>query len=158
MKLRQNLLIFSVATAVAALPAFGAPRARQTRDLLQKIDVQAQATQRDASRAYSYSWDQLDWMAQGLQLTTLKEDINQIGREVQQLQQENTLTPDQQILVSRIAQRINLMANNTQQAIRFGSGHRDLLWKLDYQENVRLLYDNATHLTGETHAALRPEA
>ncbi len=158
MDFKRNLLRFTLAAAVAAIPAFAAPGPMQTRNLLQKINLQAQSTQLDASRMYSYSWDQLDWMAQGLQLTTLKGDINTLGREVQWLQTEGALTPDQQIMVGRIARRINLMANQAQDAILYGSTHRDVLWNAGYENDVRLLYSNATRLTHEAHRALRPEA
>lgn len=158
MEFKRNLLTLTLAAAVATIPAFAAPPPAQTHNLLQKINLQAQSTELDASRMYSYSWDQLDWMAQGLQLTTLKGDINTLGREVHWLQTEGALTPDQQIMVSRIARRVNLMANDTEDAILFGSAHRDQLWKLGYQKDVGLLYSNASRLVHETRRALRPEA
>lgn len=158
MKLKRNLLTLCVAAGVTALPVLAMRNPQtQTGKMLNEIAFNARNTENDAGALHSYTWDQLDWMAQGLQLTEVKADINTLGREVYQLQTESPLTPSERVVVNRIARRVNLMGNDAEDAILFGRHHPDLLWTPGYENDIRLLDSNAQRLTGEVHQAIELE-
>jgi hypothetical protein len=155
---RNKVLTFAVASGLAAIPALAAPRPdTPTRDRLQTLAFHADQTENDASHMNVYMSDQFDWMAQGLQLTNLKDDVNRLGRDVQQIQAENNLSPAEQRVVGRIAKRLNLLANDTNDTILFGAAHRDLLWQPGYEHTITLLYSNAQQLKQEVHQAIQLE-
>ena len=151
MKLR-TFLTTCVTTAALSFPAWaGTPSDHHQ---LQRIAANALYTERDAGRMWSYSSDNLDWMAQGNQLMRLRGDLNTLGREVRRLEAENTLAPGEQLLVQRVARRVTLMATDTQDAIVFGRRHRDDLFNPMYTKDVSQLYANAEHLSHEARRAL----
>ena len=154
----RNFLAFSLAAALVTLPAVAAPHAQSTHDLLDRIQFDAQLARRDAGRLESYTSDRLDWMAQGLQLTTLRDEINSLGRNVYRLQTEKQLSPAEQKLVDRVGRRVNLMGNDAEDAILWGRNHRDVLWNPQYEKHVRLLSSNAARLTDEVKAVVHFES
>lgn len=152
------LLTTCVATAALSFPAWAGTPSEHSQ--LQAIATNATFTSRDAGKMWSYSSDQLDWMAQGGQLMRLRSDINTLGREVHRLQSENALPPAQQRMVARVAQRVNLMAVATQEAILFGRTHRQdfrqgrNLFNPMYVRDVNQIYSNAEHLNHDAWTAL----
>ncbi|HTS77318.1 MAG TPA: hypothetical protein VMG40_13990 [Bryobacteraceae bacterium] len=156
--MKRTFVTLCVTAAIVAMPALAAPDA-SAHDLLQKIQFQAVTTERDAGRLNSYTSDQLDWMAQGLELTKIQDDVNALGRTVRRVQMEdaNAMTPDQQATLNRIGRRVNLLANDTQDAILYGRSHRDLLWNPGYNQDVQLLYQNSERLVHEAHTVLQRE-
>jgi hypothetical protein len=148
----RTFLISCVTTAALSFPALA--RTSSDHVQLQAIATNSMYTEYDAGRLWSYSKDNLDWMAQGNQLMRLRDDLNTLGREVHQLQAENTLAPGEQKLVQQVAQTVTLMAVDAQDAILFGRIHRDDLFSPSYQKDVSQLYSNAEHLNREAHRVL----
>lgn len=142
------------AAALLALPSWAAsPTAEQGR--LYNLTFNATVTQRDAARLQSYSSDSLDWMAQGNQLMTVRDDVNTICREVSRLQSANALPAAETRLLRRVAHRANLLANDTQNAILFGRYHRDDLFNPVYGRYVSLIQANATRLSRDANTVRR---
>jgi len=64
------------------------------------------------------------------------------------------VAPWQQGVIDRIAQEVVLMADNTQDAIVFGGGHKGELWSPTYQKYASNLYNEARALTNSVEQAV----
>ena len=139
------------AAAVLALPSWGAT---PVRDQIETIAFAAMTTDNDAGKIQSYNSDGLDWMAQGGQLMVLRDDLNHLGQQIQQLQSEALPTGEQR-LVRRVAREVNLISVYTENAITFGKMHRDDLFNPVYTQHISRIYSNAEQLNHDAKAVLR---
>lgn len=142
-------------TGVAALLVVPSRGAVNTRNQLRDVAFEAMTTETDAGKLQSYSSNRLDWMAQGQQLMALRDDLNNLGREMEQLQSQNSLPQGEQRLIRRVTREVKLMANDTENAITFGRSHRDDLFNPDYTKNVSRIYSSAEQLNRNAHAGLK---
>jgi hypothetical protein len=77
---------------------------------------------------------EVDWELQGDQLNILRQEVNDMGDKLCRLESiRRVLAPWQQAEVDRIAEEVQLMADNTQDAIVYLNGHERELWVPTYQ-------------------------
>jgi hypothetical protein len=149
MRFRKTLLTACLA-GVVALPVFGASE----RDQLQSIADEARVAETDAGRLDSFTNDGLAWQSQGQVLMELKEEVNQLARNIHAVEGSGMLPPAEQRLSARAAERVKQMVANTEGAIVIGRESHGYPWKLEYQRNVSQLYANSESLQHETQDAL----
>ena len=90
----------------------------------------------------------MTWDSHADELEYLKSEINDIGAKLCRLQTiRRVVAPWQQTEIDKVVTDTQLMADNAQDAILFGTTHRNELWLAAYQKNVNNLEDEATALT-----------
>jgi hypothetical protein len=122
-----------------------------------------QAVQSDADQA-RYHADQLDtfardsslsWDSNEEQLQALKQEVNDMGRKLCRLETiRRVVAPWQQAEIDRIATTVRLMADNTEDAIRFGNTHQEDLWLPVYTKYADNLYAQSCTLANSTENAV----
>lgn len=118
------------------------------------LDSDAQQVLDHAERLQSYSG--LTWQAHADQLEPLRNEVNDMGAMLCRLETiRGAVSPWQQKTIDEIAAILHLMADNTGDAIRFGSTHPDELWVPTYQGNVNNLYNEAQSLTRNVGEAVQ---
>ena len=86
--------------------------------------------------------DQIDWEEHAEQLDGLKADVNDMGTKVCRLETiRRVVAPWQQAEIDRIAADVRLLADSTEDAIRFGDTHSRELWLPTYQKYVNNMFD-----------------
>jgi hypothetical protein len=177
MRLRTMLWsgCISAALALYAVPASAAPASNQcvaaeptaasntwdfkgeANTIFRDIQSDAQEVLYHADMLQSFARDpQLTWDAHADELAYLKGDINDIGARLCRLQTiRRVVAPWQQNAIDRIVTDTQLMADNAQDAIVFGSTHRSELWLATYQKNVNNLEDEATALANSVGNAVQ---
>lgn len=115
----------------------------------QDLETLARQTRDDADQFQTYSRDEaVSWEVQSDQLNILKQEVNDMGARLCRLETiRRVLEPWQQAEVDRIAQQVQLMADNTQDAIVYLAGHEHDLWVPTYQKYANNLYKEAASLT-----------
>ena len=83
---------------------------------------------------------------------TLRDGLNDLGRNVQHLQ---TVPGGEKRLLIRVARRANLIAVDTEDAILFGRTHRDDLFNPTYVQEISRICSNVQRLDHEARAALQ---
>lgn len=153
MKIKPNSKFMTLAaSALLAVPvlAFGGAANPPSGQLLNRIAFEAQSTVRDAAALNSFNSDNGDWSLEGGQLMLLRTDVNTLSRDVQKLQSA-PLAPGEQRLVARVADRVNTLAGDTQDAILFGRAHPLELLTPHFEHDVSAIYSNSEHLRREVH-------
>jgi hypothetical protein len=157
----------SAALAVSAVPASAAKAPQQcvageptaasynwdfggeANTIFKDIQSEAREALEHAGTLQSFARDpHVTWDAHADELEYLKGEINDIGAKLCRLQTiRRVVAPWQQNVIDQIATDTQLMADNAQDAIVFGSTHRMELWLATYQKNLNNLEDEATALT-----------
>jgi hypothetical protein len=116
--------------------------------IFQDLGTLARQTRYDADRLVTYNREhEVDWELQGDQLNILKQDVNDMGTKLCRLEKiRRVLAPWQQAEVDRIAGEVQLMADNTQDAIVYLDGHEQELWMPTYQKYANNLNNEAGSL------------
>lgn len=122
-----------------------------------------QDIQSDALRARSHA-DHLDrfvadpdlsWEAHADQLAQLRSEINDIGNRLCRLETiRRVVAPWQQRSIDHIARSVQLMADNTEDAILFLDNNEQILWSPTYQSYVQNLFNEAGDLTASVGNAV----
>jgi hypothetical protein len=117
--------------------------------IFQDLETTARQTRNDADQLENYSrGTEASWEIQSDQLDILKQEVNDMGTKLCRLESiRRVLAPWQQAEVDRIAGTIQLMADNTQDAIVYLGAHEDELWVPTYQKYANNLYNEAGTLT-----------
>jgi len=177
MNIKLKALLFSSYVSVAmvafAVPARAAAAhecvaakptaASYTWDFKGEANTIFQAVQADAEQAVNHA-DMLQsfaqdpgfsWQTHQNELLALKAEINDIGDKLCRLETiRRAVTPWQQAEIDRIATAARLMADNTQDAIRFGNDHQADFWLPAYQKYTNNLYDQARSLANSVGNAV----
>jgi DNA-binding transcriptional regulator/RsmH inhibitor MraZ len=121
----------------------------ETNTLFQKIETDAQKASYHADKLESYTLDpELDWTVHAEQLSALKSEVNDMGKQLCRLAQiQRVVSPWQKTEINHINQYLRLMANSTQDAILFGTGHENELWRPTYQKYTHIIYNEAQNLS-----------
>jgi hypothetical protein len=116
--------------------------------IFKEIQSDAQQALYHADMLQSFAPDpHMTWDAHADELEYLKGEINDIGAKLCRLQTiRRVVAPWQQNAIDQILSDTQLMADNAQDAIVFGSTHRTELWLAAYQKNLNNLEDEATAL------------
>jgi hypothetical protein len=86
----------------------------------------------------------VDWQTHAAELTTIRNDINHMGRQICRLETiREQLTPEQRSAVDETAQVAKKMATFTQDAIVFLNGHHENLWNPEYYSYLGDLHREA---------------
>src|SRR5215469_14824806 len=128
----------------------------EANSIFQDLETLARQTRDDADQFQTYSRDQaVSWEIQSDQLNILKHEVNDMGTRLCRLETiRRVLEPWQQTEVDRIAQEVQLMADNTQDAIVYLGGHEQDLWAPTYQKYANNLYKEAAALTQSLNDAV----
>ena len=114
-------------------------------------DVQSEAKQAlyDADKLRSFTnTSDVSWEMHAIQLTDLKDEINDIGSKLCRLESiRRVVDPWQQRVIDDIVAATRLMADNAQDAIVFGNTHRQELWLPTYQSYLKNLSNESESLT-----------
>lgn len=116
--------------------------------IFQDLETLARQTRYDADQLVTYNrGHEGDWEVQADQLNILKQEVNDMGTKLCRLESiRRVLAPWQQAEVDRIAGEVQLMADNTQDAIAYLNGHERELWAPAYQNYENNLYNEAGSL------------
>ena len=121
----------------------------EANSIFQDLETLARQTRDDADQFQTYTRDEaISWQLQANQLDVLKQEVNDMGTKLCRLKTiRRVLEPWQQAEVDRIAQQVQLMADNTEDAIVYLDGHEHDLWMATYQNYANNLYKQAGALT-----------
>ena len=121
----------------------------EANSIFQDLETLARQTRDDADQFQTYSRDQaVSWEIQSDQLNILKHEVNDMGARLCRLETiRRVLEPWQQAEVDRIAQQVQLIADNTADAIVYLASHEHDLWVPTYQKYANQLYKEARSLT-----------
>jgi hypothetical protein len=90
-----------------------------------------------------------------MELNAIKAQVDDMGTKLCRLETiRRVLAPWQQQEVDQIATRVQLLADNTEDAIHYLNEHQNRLWTSTYQMYSRNLYDQADKLTHSVDAAV----
>jgi hypothetical protein len=121
----------------------------EANSIFQELETLARHTRGDAEQLQTFSRDEgVSWETQGDQLDIIRQEINDMGAKLCRLESiRRALAPWQQAEVDRIAQDVQLMADNAQDAIVYLDNHEQALWMPTYQKYSNNLYREAGALT-----------
>jgi hypothetical protein len=130
---------------------------KETDGILQEIQMDAQQALTHAANLQSVADSQdFTWYTHSIELTQLKDLINDMGQKLCRLEIVRRVdTPWQQNTIDRIAMTLRLMADNTTDALVFGSQNQQGLWLAPYQKYVNNLYAQAHSLTQSVDHAVK---
>jgi hypothetical protein len=122
----------------------------EANSIFQDLEILARQTRNDADQFQNYSRNEaVSWELQSDQLNILRQDVNDMGEKLCRLENiHRVLDPWQQTEVDHIAQEVQMMADNTQDAIVYLTGHEKELWVPTYQKYANNLYNEAGVLAG----------
>lgn len=117
--------------------------------LVDAIQREAWDVENHAAKLQSLAGNQLvDWQLHAEQLTTVKDEINDIGVKLRRLEQMRQFAPRwERKAIDNAIPSADLMAANAGDAIRFVDSRPDALWLPQYSKYVNNLYDESAHLT-----------
>jgi hypothetical protein len=120
----------------------------EANSIFQDLEALARQTSNDADQFETYDRGNGMSLVQADQLDILKQEVNDMGAKLCRLESiRRVLAPWQQTEVDRIAQEVQLMADNTQDAIVYLNGHEEELWVPTYKKYATNLYKEAGALT-----------
>ena len=183
MKVKNLLVSGCVCATMAAFPAMAATSqaracpvgkvtpASYTWDFQKETDGILHDVQVDAEQAFTHAdhllgyvqnqnfrWELQDfsWNSNAIELTQLKDLINDMGQKMCRLETIRRVdTPWQQNTIDRIATTLRLMADNSTDAIVFGSHNEHELWLATYKKYVNNLFDEAGSLRRSVDHAVK---
>jgi hypothetical protein len=121
----------------------------EANSIFQDLETLARQARGDADQLVTYNrGHEVEWEMQADQLNILKQEVNDMGAKLCRLESiRSVLAPWQQAEVDRIAEEVQLMADNTQDAIVYLNAHEQELWVPTYQNYANNLYTEAGSLT-----------
>jgi hypothetical protein len=137
------------AAAPAAAPSDNSSFHQEANGIFQNIEADAQEAVSQADRLQSYELSpDLSWESHAQKLDQLRAEVNAIGDQVCRLE---AIRPDlalwQQKTLDRIAPTLQLMADNTEDAITFLNRHQNELWLPAYQKYITNIDNEAGTLS-----------
>jgi hypothetical protein len=121
-------------------------------------DIQSDAAQvlNSAAKLQSLADDvDLSWDTHALQLDSIRDAVNDMGQRMCRLGSIRRVdAPWQQEEIDRIRVAVQLLADNTGDAILFGSTHPKALWLPAYRKYTLNLFDEAEKLTHSMNTAV----
>ena len=120
----------------------------ETDGIFKAMQEDALAARNSAARIESFIMDSnVSWDSHVEQLDQLSDAVNDLGNRLCRLETIRRVdSPWQQAEIDRIATTVQLMADNAEDAITFGNGHRRDLWLSPYRKYTDNLYHEARSL------------
>jgi hypothetical protein len=117
----------------------------EANSIFQDLETLARQTRNDTDQLQSYDRGSgVSWEIQADQLDIVRQEVNDMGTRLCRLESiRRVLAPWQQAEVDRIAEAVQLMADNTQDAIVYLGAHEEELWVPAYQKYTNNLYKEA---------------
>ena len=146
-------------SCVAAGPSDGATAAefqREATAIFRDVAADSRNALDSANTLESFADSpELSWQGHALELSELRTDVNDMGAKLCRLEAIRAdVAPWQQKTIDEIAAEVRLMADNTQDAIRFVNAHQENLWEPEYHKYVSNLDDEARQLTRSVTSAV----
>jgi len=128
----------------------------ETNRIFQDIQSDDQRVRSEADHLQSMARDSsLSWQSHEDHLNAVRDAVNDMGAKLCRLEMiRRVVAPWQQKEIDRIATTLRWMADNTEDAIRFGNAHPQDLWMAAYQKYTDDLYDQARTLAHSVGAAV----
>jgi hypothetical protein len=127
----------------------------EANSIFQDLETLARQTSNDADQFETYDRGNGMGLVQADQLDILKQEVNGMGAKLCRLESiRRVLAPWQQTEIDRTAEEVQLMADNTQDAIVYLNGHEEELWVPTYQKYATNLYKEAGALTESLREAV----
>ena len=131
----------------------------QASNLFNRMTANAMGVRSEVAQLQVHGY-QLDWRSHSANLAKAKENINNIGDDLQTLNQtKSRLLPWQQHLVDKVTPNAQQMANQTDLAMNTLAQHKDrsALQVTEYPNSIDQIYRNANQMVktiqNTTHAA-----
>lgn len=142
------MMALPLAAGKTVAPAHSRPGVH-TEALLKELRVQAADAAKHASVLDSLTRvPTTSWSTQGAELEAVKEDINQMGQKLADLEKvRDTAKPWERKAIDQAAPLLRQMADNTEAALKRLDDLPSTLWALDYQEPVHALADESSRLS-----------
>lgn len=144
-------LIFSGVAMAANMPCMQAKAtpesytwnfSKEGTQLINEVEHNAREVRAEAATLQSLlNSPSMDWQAHAAELTTAREQINRMGRDLCRLQTiRGQLNANQQAMVDKMAPRIKELAMFTEDAINFLNSHENTLWQPTYRTYDKDMY------------------
>ncbi|HUO24034.1 MAG TPA: hypothetical protein VMU61_00105 [Candidatus Aquilonibacter sp.] len=164
----KRLMIVGVSAALTAFPLSlgaitanrckcGKPTAasytwnfhREANTLFDGIQTDAQHATNHAAKLQSFAYDSnITWQLDANQLTQIKSEVDDMGKKLCRLEIiRRVVSPWQQKTIDRIADNLQFMADNTQDAILYVNGHQQDLMNPTYRMYANNLYSEGSNLS-----------
>ena len=141
-------LAVGIVAAPALLSAAASPGI-SVLDGLENFHSQAVHASASASDLASLSHtENTGWESQADEWITLKASINDMGRQLTELQSlRGSATPAEREVIDHAARHLKQMADNAEAGIKFFNDNHTTLWRPDYQKYVPNIADESARLS-----------
>lgn len=128
----------------------------EANNLFQQVQADAQDAQYHADKLSSFERNlNINWQLHDGELSYIKTDVNDMGAKLCRLEViRDAVAPWQKAEINRIATRVRLMADNTQDAILYVNAHQGELWLQPYRRYPENIYNDARSLTRSLNEAV----
>ena len=117
-------------------------------DLLARVESQASTVSDHAEKLAQFAnRPELSWRSHARELTAIREEVNDMGRNLCRLQAiRHTVSPWQRQAINRVTPLLATIAQNTERAVMTLNDNHNTLWSTDYSEYVADLSDDSSQL------------
>src|SRR5215831_3229636 len=162
--LRRNRIILSSSITVVLLSASLASSAfadnpKRVGKQLSSFKATASQMRREADRLKSYTPKRLSWQSHANQLHILREQVNQLGKDLADLESQKPVATGNQVMAMEHARpHLESIAKNLTRAIELVGEDRRNVYSADYVEAVDSVYEHADDLHTKVDTILDYEA
>jgi len=153
----KNLVLAGAVSAAMVLPLVAAEveSASDAGAIIESMRPEARAAVYHAGKLQTFARNpELNWESHALEMTALRHEVNDMGAKVARLEAvRSTLPAEQQAVIDRIAATVQVLADDTENAIAFGNTHQDELWRTTYRKDTDNLYSAARTLARSVKSA-----
>lgn len=153
----MKLHVFSctLALALAAVPAFATARINTAQRFLDDMHENALKASDNATTASAYSaMDGMDWQGYLPYLSSLKNDINRMGKDLAHLKAMPEMeSPAARQALRRVEPLLKQAALQADQATEFFNAHHDTLWQPHYVNQLKSISTESNRIAALLHDA-----
>ena len=126
---------------------------REATGLLNDMRYDAQRVAHHATNLEDFAMNSdIDWQFHADQLTKIKREVDDMGKRLCRLEViEGAVAPWQQAAINQMAPVVQLMADNTDDAINYMNAHQGEFWVRSYRMNVQNLDTEASTVARKVH-------
>ena len=162
LKMTKSSLSVCLAVGMAAAPALLLAASSPGTSVLDKLeDFHANAVKASANASDLASLSHTEnsgWESQADQWITLKASINDMGRQLFELESlRGSATPAERDAIDHAAHHLKQMADNAEAAIKFFNDNHATLWRPDYQKYVNNIAEESARLSTTVGQFIRLE-
>jgi len=121
---------------------------KEATELLNSVRYRAYAVQRDSEGLARLSRsEELDWEIYSDNLTSIRHDVNKMGKDLCRLQViRRAALPWQQHEIDRITPSLKALATRTQAAIELLNSHQQTFWATNFPNDMADIHADATRI------------